>query len=174
MSEPRPTGFLPYEKIRTSFANHPVRHSDVPLEYFLSFPIPTMRWPRPGYAGFAAAASRRPGRPLRLATPDRWWLLAPDRRLLLAFCRTDIVPFADLDIEMVSATTTRGSAEETDQDVTVYTELMGDAAPLFLAGERADPELRSDLAEAFTAVVPPEIVPWYRALTPDFFTWLEG
>jgi hypothetical protein len=73
-----------YDRIRSS-AGHPAQRLQLPVEHFRSLPLPTLRWGAPAYASFAAPAVRTPGLPLRLGTPDRWWLVDADRVELAAY-----------------------------------------------------------------------------------------
>jgi hypothetical protein len=172
-TEPEP---MRYQRVRAEFAAHPVRRADVPVQHALSLPVPTRRWGRPAWAGFAGAAHRVPDRPLRLAVPDRWWALLADRPRLLAYNLTAAAPFTDAALTPVEVDHRDRTVTDLREDLRQLDELMDAVAPAFLA-DRAGRELAEpcgDLAEVFSAYVTAAALGWYRALAPDFFGWLEG
>ena len=65
----------------------------VPIEHFASIPLPTRRWSTPALASFAAPGHRRPGQPMELSPPDRWWAVDVARRSLLAYNLISAVSF---------------------------------------------------------------------------------
>ncbi|MFD4722308.1 hypothetical protein ACFWOY_23300 [Streptomyces sp. NPDC058423] len=176
MSSSAPEGeFVPYEQARKEFTTHAVAQAEVPVGHFVSLPLPTLRWADPGYAGFAAPAVRTPGQPLVLGTPDRWWALGGRRRALLAYGLTAAVPFsAELRAGPVTVVSAGRSVASARENLRMLDECLNEAAPAFFRGEPGTPVARGDLDELLAAVLPAETLPWYRALTPDFFNWLEG
>lgn len=169
----------PYEQIRKNFVEHAVRHAEVPIEHAISLPIPTLRWSLPGFAGFAGPAVRVPGRPLRLAPPDRWWALHAEGRHLIGYALIKALPFSDK-LGTNEAIVDRPGRSITDlqEDLQLLTQLMDQAVPPFFAGSKAgskiDPAIGGDLLEVLTAHVTDAVTPWYQRLAPDFFQWLEG
>jgi hypothetical protein len=175
MNQPTPVPFLSYAQIQADAVNHPIRRAEVPVEHAISLPLPTLRWTLPGYACFAGPARRVPGQPLRLRAPDRWWVLDARRHALLGYALTTAVPFAaDLSPGEVEVTSTGRDVAARREDLKALGELVDVAARRFFAGETGDPVLRSDLIETLTTDHLREAEPWYRALTPDFFAWLDG
>ncbi|MFB6894180.1 hypothetical protein ACFCX4_33275 [Kitasatospora sp. NPDC056327] len=193
----------PYAQARKEFAEHPLRQSYVPLEHYVSTPLPTLRWGGPGYAAFAAPAVRAPRQPLRIDAPDRWWAIGAERPRLLAYALVPAVPFTDAPLGGPVTVTPGGrTLAESREDHRAFDELMDLAAPAFFAtgpaaaaepggtdasaegagpagaaepaGQRHDPTVRADLAALLPLVLPREVHPWARALAPDFFAWLEG
>ncbi|MET7403864.1 hypothetical protein ABZS66_61390 [Dactylosporangium sp. NPDC005572] len=164
----------PYSQARRRLQTHPVFAGEIPTEHSRSLPLPTRRFGRPAYAGFAGPAQRRPGQPLRLATPDRWWAVGAADQALLVYAQAPAVPFpgelADGPVEVSNGRSIAAARE----DLAVLDELLDAAAPRFFAGEAADPPTRSALREQLAAVAGAGTLPWYRALVPDFFAWLEG
>jgi hypothetical protein len=166
---------LPFGDIRAKFAAHPVRRTEVPVEHSISLPLPSLRWGQPVFAGFAGPAWRVPGQPLELSTPDRWWALGPDGIELVVYARTSVVPFGDVPTGgRIQVSPLGRSLAEAQQDLLMLDELMNNAVPVFLSGTPGTEPMRADLAAAFAVVVPAETTPWYRALVPDFFAWLDG
>ena len=66
----------------------------VPIEHAVSLPMPTMRWSSPVFAVFAGPALRRPGRPLELHPPDRWWAVDAESGDLVAYALTSHIALA--------------------------------------------------------------------------------
>lgn len=163
-----------YDQVAKEFAEHPLRTAEVPMEHFTSRPLPTMRWSGPAYAVFACPAVRVPGEPLRLDVPDRWWVLDAQHGRLLAYALVSAVPFADPMPEgPVTVRPTGRALSAVREDRRLFGELLTEVAPAFFAGESGDSTLRSDLREMVAQVLPAEAMSWHRALTPDFFSWLE-
>ncbi len=164
----------PYDRAAKEFAEHPVRVAEVPVEHFISQPLPTLRWTRPAYAGFACPAIRIPGQPLELGTPDRFWAIGAEHGRLLVYALLRVIDFAESIPEgPVTVRSAGRSLSAVREDRRQLGELLTDAVPAFFGGESGDSTVRADLAEVLAHVLPPEAKPWYRALTPDFFDWLE-
>ncbi len=164
----------PYEQAAKEFAEHPLRTAEVPVEHHISHPLPTLRWASPAYAGFAGPAVRIPRQPLELGTPDRWWAIGAEHGRLLAYGLVSAVPFMDLMPEGPVTVPAAGRAlSAVREDRRLFGELLTAMAPAFFAGESGDGTVRGDLAEILSQVLPAEVMPWYRGLTPDFFDWLE-
>lgn len=164
----------PYELAAKAFAEHPLRNAEVPVEHFISQPLPTLRWARPAYAGFACPAARKPRQPLELDAPDRWWVTTAEHGRLLAYALVAAVPFMDsMPEDPVTVRPAGRALSAVREDHRLLGELMTAAAPAFFAGESGDRTIRSDLAEILSQVLPAETRPWYQGLTPDFFEWLE-
>jgi hypothetical protein len=162
-----------YAQARKAFSDHPVRRAEVPVEHMTSLPMPTARWGAPGYAGFACPARRRPGEPLTVRPPDRWWLLGARHGELIAYARTSAVPFGvPPSAERVTLPPVTRPVAAVLEDLRVLDETMERAAGPFFDGEPGDPVFRADLRELVRAQVPAEILGWYQALAPDFFSWL--
>lgn len=164
----------PYSEMRRELQSHPVLAGEIPTGHSRSLPLPTLGFAGPAYAGFAGPALRRPGRPLRLGTPDRWWVVSATEQSMLVYARTAVVPFParlpDGPVEVANGRSLAAARE----DLAVLDELLDAAVPEFFAGGTADPAARAALREQLAAVAGAGTVPWYRALVPDFFAWLEG
>jgi hypothetical protein len=164
----------PYDRAAKEFAEHAVRVAEVQVEHFISQPMPTLRWSRPAYAGFACPAVRIPGQALELGTPVSWWAIDADHGRLLVYALVRILSFASSIPEgPVTVRSAGRSLSAVREDRRLLGELLTDAVPAFFGGESGDSAIRADLAEVLGQVRPPEAKPWYRALTPDFFDWLE-
>ena len=84
-----------YEQVAKAFTEHPIRIAEVAVEDFISPPLPTLRWSRPAYAGFACPAVRIPPQPMELGTPDRFWAISAEHGTLLAYALVSAIPFMD-------------------------------------------------------------------------------
>ena len=166
---------IPYAGMRKEFSEHAVRRSEVPVEHWISLPMPTRRWAVPGYAGLACPALRAPRQPLRLRQPDRWWLLGASHGELLAYARTSVLPFvAAPDAPTAETVTVPPSARLTAaavlEDRRVLDETMERVIGPFFVGEPGDAALRADLITIIGLQAgAPEVLAWYQALAPDFF-----
>jgi hypothetical protein len=148
--------------------------SSVPTEHTISFPLPTMRWVGPAYAYFASPTLRRPRQPLQQGVPDRWWIVNAHGGGIIIYALWKALPYAT-DVQWTAVTLpaeTRSIAEQ-QQEIATIELLMDTLAPAFFMGEPGDAETRKALAEALVAHLPKPLLPQYRALTPDFFAWLE-
>jgi hypothetical protein len=173
---PATVALLRYSQARTELASHPLSVAEIPVGHEISLPVPTLRFGQPGYAWFAAPARRRPGQPLVLGAPDRWWVLGAARRGLVAYARAAAVPFTSepLAPQRAELPPVTRDLEAIAEDLRLLDSLGDRAVPGFFAGEPGDPELRADLLAVLTAHVTPLITGWYRALAPDFFGWLDS
>ena len=154
-------------------SDHPLRNAEIPEEYSLSIPLPTLRFGVPAYAGYSSPASRSPKNPTRQSPPAQWWLLdaVSGRLLLFAACR--IYPFTDQTFAEFTHPVPALSMEEMEADWEQFTRLMEELAPLFLSGVDAEKQSRQALAEGFPKNFPEPLLLQYHALAPDFFTWLD-
>jgi hypothetical protein len=173
---PAAVTLLRYGQARAELAGHPLSVAEIPVGHEISLPVPTLRFGEPGYAWFAAPARRRPGQPLVLGAPDRWWALGAARRGLLAYGRTSAVPFSPEPLAPARAELPpiARDLEAIGEDLRLLESLGDRAVPAFFAGEPGDPALRGDLLGVLTAHVTPPLTGWYRALAPDFFSWLDN
>ncbi|MFF9063979.1 hypothetical protein ACF09E_01335 [Streptomyces sp. NPDC014891] len=166
----------PYGNARAQLAESAAHTAEVPLEHYVCPPLPTGRWGEPAYAVFAAPAVRAPRQPMRIAPPDRWWAVGISNPRLLAYALVSVAPFTATplgDPVTVPSGGRRLSAVREDQRL--FDSLMDRALPLFLAGDAdsGDADLRADLSAVLGLVLPAECRAWSRALTPDFYAWLE-
>jgi hypothetical protein len=164
----------PYDRAAQEFAEHPLRTTEIPVEDYVSELLPTLRWSRPAYTGFAAPAAGSPGQPLTVGTPGPWWAFDADNGRLLAYALASEIPFPDPFLEgPVTVQPPNRSFSAVKEDRKLLGELMTAAVPAFFGGETGDGNLRGDLAGVIGQVVPQELMPWHKALARDFFDWLE-
>jgi hypothetical protein len=171
---PAPRWLTPSE-IRKRTRVHPLRLADIPIESYASLPLPTLRWHNPAYALWIGPKNQGLGKPLLIGAPDRWWVLGATRGRTLIYALwsacafgTD-VPRATAAIPVVSR-----SDEEHRQRLAHIESQLADLADVYFSSAQGDHEARQSFLMTFADYVPAALVPWYRALTPDFFAWLES
>jgi hypothetical protein len=166
---------LPYRQVRERQRTHPIRLAEVPVESALSLPMPTLRWGVPAYAQFAAPAVRLPEKPSEQGPPDRWWAVDARSGHLLVYARTQAIPFApDRAFETVTLPPTGHSLDAMREILAELDTSMEAVAPEFFAGRPGAADLRSRAAERLRSAIPAPVFPRYRALAPDFVSWLEA
>jgi hypothetical protein len=165
---------LSYTEIVGLLPRHSLRLKEVPTEHLVSLALPTMRFGEPAYVWFAAPARRRPGEPMRLSPPDRWWALTAHGATLLLYARTVIVPMG-LEQEAPASAEWRTPPGE---DVTARAvrlraleAVMATVSQDFFAGRPATAGAAL-AAELEAATGGAELAPFYRAMAPDFWAWL--
>jgi hypothetical protein len=165
---------ISYSELRERQKSNVMLRSEVPIEHAVSLPLPTLRWEEPAYAYFAAPALRTPDAPMQQSAPDRWWVLAAHGGRLLIYALAKALAFpSDQMFEPVTLPRLSMSRDELRQSLKTMEELLDALAPQFFAGEAGDQVLRKNLAAMLAEMLPQPLQPQYRALTPDFFAWLE-
>lgn len=163
---------ISYPQIRTAFDR--VRQATgTPVQHEVSLPVPSLRWDRAVFAGFAGPARHQPGQPVEFATPDRWWTVDAGSGRLVSYALVSFLPFpGDLAAGPVTRPRTGRGAAAATQDLRQLTARMQDASAAFLA--RSGPGAETPLlVESLQTHLAPGELQWYRALAPDFFDWLE-
>jgi hypothetical protein len=162
---------MTFQQIRVAMNRNAVLAAEVPTEYFVSLPLPTLRCGAPGYACFAAPALYADSR-TTVDTPDLWWVSDSAGRHMLLFAWFTAYPFGEIAAGRQKLTPVAATMDEVRSQEDAINALMSEAAPVFFAGDPGRGELRLNLATALGKALAPEITPWYRALAPDFFAWL--
>jgi hypothetical protein len=148
--------------------------SEVPVEHSVSLPLPTQRWGEPSYAFFASPALRRPGQPVEQGAPDRWWAMSAQGGRIVIYALSKTVPFADsVNWGTVTLPSVSLTIEELKYALKNIEDLLNELAPSFFAGEVGNTQTRRALAAALLEHLPDPLLPQYRALAPDFFSWLS-
>lgn len=156
---------LSIEEISQALSHHGVISHELPMEWELSLPLPTLLPGRPAYTWFACPASRRPGQPLRLSPPDRRFTLdAVNARLLLY----DTGEWLKPDWQPVTLTPSPKSRIELAADFKNVVQVLNGAAQALFAHQTSPAGART----ALTAYLNPEMLPWYQTLAPDLWQWL--
>jgi hypothetical protein len=167
--------WMSFEEMHERMKTHHAIRSTVPTEHTISFPLPTRRWGEPAYACFACPALRRAGQPLRQGVPDRWWAIHARNGQLVVYALWQALPYAsNVQWAPVTLQSEQRSIAEQEQTRASIGLLMDALVPSFFVGEAAELQTRHALKEMLLAYLPEPLLPWYRALVPDFFAWLEG
>ena len=167
--------FIAFDKILSQEGTRFVLENLIPVTAYKSVPLPTNRWSVQSYARFAAPALRRPGQATLYAAPDRWLLLDAKHGRLVAYNLMTVYPYAAISSETVTVPQQGGSVDSTRQSISDLGELMNRlVVPSFFGSSPAINSSQKDTVRQMLSVIIPEpLFPWYRALTPDFFEWLE-
>ncbi len=164
-----------YSECRRRQRVHYLRQYEIPAEYQVSLPIPTLRWNTPSYA-FFAGPRHNPREPSRAnASPDRWWAIDAGTSRLMLYALASTIPFPSVaqpgSVEVPEETR---SVSEVVETVARIERLMDCLVRDFFSGEYGDPEQKSALRDELEHHLPGPLLLPYRALAPDFFAWLEN
>ncbi|HEX5416281.1 MAG TPA: hypothetical protein VFZ25_11485 [Chloroflexota bacterium] len=169
------SNYLSYAEARRRLKTMAIVISDVPTEAAVSLPIPTKRYTLPGYAVFAAPAVRIPGQPPVQGAPDRWWVLNARGGHLVLYGLTAVLPFAPGEtFGDVTLPNPNRPIDELRDDLAVLDRVMSGVVNEFFAGAAGEADRRRAVSETLALVIPAVLAPRYRALAPDFFSWLEA
>ena len=168
-----------YEQAEKWFASHPIRMHEVPISSWTSLPLPTRRWGQGSWAWFRAAQVVRPGQS-RIGDPDCWWAMDAKTGRLLAYAREDAIAVlhqsaasAPAKHDQVAATTQATSETEQRDALARLAAAIDRVAEAFFENRWAPASNRQEVVQTLAFVTPREMIPFYRALAPDFFAWLE-
>jgi len=162
-----------FEQICTELKAGPIGQHEIPVEHTVSLPLPTLRFHTPAYVAFAAPAIRKPGRPMLHDAPDRWWAVSPESGHLIFYARTNAAPIEGAEHfsrQEIPPPTSLETLQATQKDIAF---LMNVLAPIFFGRDDGDPTMRHRISELLGKVIPSVLLPLYRAVAGDFFSWLE-
>ena len=71
-----------------------ILNSEVPIQSYVSIPLPTRRFGRAAFASFCCPEHLVIGQKPEVAPPDRWWLFDERAEHLLCYSITAVTPFA--------------------------------------------------------------------------------
>ncbi len=166
---------LSYSQILVRQKTGSLRASEIPTEFQVSLPMPTLRSGEPGFAFFANATSSLFTSPITHSPPDRWWIVNADNGRLALYALVRVQAFApEIPLDRVTLPPETRTVAQVVADAEAITQQMNGLAPLFFAGEAGDQEARKALLQKLTIHLTAPMLPSYRALTPDFFAWLEA
>ncbi len=164
-----------YTELRERQKSHVLIRSEVPTEHAISLPLPTLSWGEPAFAFFAAPALRRPDEPMQQGAPDRWWVMGAHGGRLLVYALCKAVPFPSGGrFEGVTLPRLTIARDELRQSLKAVETSLDTLAPHFFAHEPGDELQRKQLGAMLAELLPKPLQPQYRALVPDFFSWLES
>jgi hypothetical protein len=164
-----------YAKAKDRAQSHPIRMSEVPVEYSVTMLLPTASRGRPAYIQAASPALRRFGEPVKQGAVDRWWLLDARGARLVQYALTELVPLganpAFGACEYVSPAPTMEALREGQASLA---EAMEGASEAFLNGRPAAEGQGAKVLGLLAKTTAAPLIALYRALAPDFFAWLEA
>jgi hypothetical protein len=169
------TTYLSYKEVMKRHHTATLRQAEIPIEHAVSLPMPTKRWLGPAYTFFASPALRRPGQPMEQGVPDRWWVIDAHGGHLIIYTLWRVMAYAQ-GVSWTTVTLPRVTQSIAEQQAKVETVelLMETLVPAFFANEQGEASTRKALLEVLQTYIPAPLLPQYRALTPDFFAWLEA
>jgi len=165
---------LQWSQMQELMRTHWLRRSDIPAEAAVSLPLPTLRFGGPGFQFHAGAMLRDPAGTIRREPPDCHWAFAAQGGRLLYYARSRAIP-----LEPAGAGWTAVSMDRPSLDVRALRErfqafgpIMDQACERFFDGAPAD--FAADLLAELELLAGPPVMPFYRAMAPDFWQWLDG
>jgi hypothetical protein len=166
---------LSYAELKKRQKVHCLRQAEIPVGHVISLLLPTQRWGGNGYACFASPAQRIPGEPLRQAPPDRWWVVDAYSGHLLQYALWDVLPYAlGMQWDTVTLSPPTSSLQALQQMMQRLEQLLENVAEPFFLNKPDPPGLRSELRSSLHSYIPAPLLPQYRELVPDLFSWLEA
>lgn len=152
-----------------------LRASEIPVEFIVSLPMPTLRGGEPGYAFFACPSSNVLIQPVNQNPPDRWWIMSAGNGKLAVYALCRVVSFSpEAHLKRRTMPAEQRTVAQIREDADAIERHMNALAPLFFAGEAGDVGARQTLLSALTTHLKEAVMPYYQALAPDFFTWLRA
>jgi len=166
---------LSFSAIQRAWERHPLRIAVVPLERWISLPMPTMHYGRPAYVFFSASNPSPLAERKRIGPPDRWWVLAADHAEPMLFALCSVLPLGGREW---SPTPLGEDSERTLEQIEVgYAQLqraMDVVSVAFLSGGEASESSKCEVLTQLRSQLPESILEQHRAAAPDFFRWLCG
>jgi hypothetical protein len=172
-----------YSQFRKSQSNDVLRQKEIPVEHYISLPLPVHVNGKSAYAYFACPTRRtagEPGTPVQVEYGgiDRRWVLAAESGNLLQYNRVDEPPPTTILSPVWGQTVTELKAILTRVD-----QLMDELAPRFFAAAAgddspaaqptADQLQRRELLQSLQTLIPPALMPAYQTTAGEFFGWLS-
>jgi hypothetical protein len=149
--------------------------SEVPIQSYVSIPLPTRRFGPCAFASFPCPEHLAIGQKPEIAPPDRWWLFDERAEHLLCYSITAVTPFAQpMPPPGINDASAKVSVDEKARLLTELEATIDEIAPAFFKGDASSTEQRSDISVRLSNYVGAEILPYYKALAPDFFAWLDA
>ena len=168
-----------YEQAQQWFSRHSLRLSELPIESWISNPMPTRRWGRASWAWFRAPSVLRPGNS-QVGAPDRWWSMDAKTGQLQVYAKEDAI--AALRQEggspapqgLFALTPRAHTLAEQQGALARLAAAIDKVSEPFFENRWAPVGNRAEAAQALEAATPREMAPFYHALAPDFFAWLKA
>jgi len=178
-------GYQPIKELFRKVQDHPARHAIVPLECRLSWPVPMPRTSEGKLylTAFFYAAPAVAGQPRELRRPLFQVAIDPEDGSLAAIVRCSLQDFAAAVVSgpVVGLLQPQGLAAPTIPDLRrLHEEFFAtydQALPLaFQDPAKLTPEaldVVSRFRNILERLIEPPLRPFYHALSPAFFAWLE-
>ena len=161
---------LSVEEVSISLSKNAIARTEIPNEWELSLPMPTLQFQRPAFFWFACPAERHPHRPLRLFPPDRWFALDAFTSKLLYFnaweppLKNNFEKWHAIDLPISELT-----REETKKEF----DILINGLNLLTFSYFNNQPINISIFHLLIDYLDPQTIPWYRNLAPDFWNWLE-
>lgn len=154
--------------------NHLLRQSEIPVEHYVSLPLPTRKWLEPAYISFASPVLKNTENPVLQEVPDRWWVIAANGEKIIIYALCSILHFApNNDFEISQSEPIMTSIAELQMSLSNIKELATHLADTFFEGGNGDKEMRQALLESMKEYLPGFLWQQHLAAAPDFFDWLQ-
>ncbi len=181
MELPQIESWLSYAAVRQLTHTHSTRQGEVPTEYFVSLPLPTLRFGLPAYACFASASSRRvppvgsiESLEITQQRPDRWWLFSARSEQLLQYAQCQLIDFTDRTLPEHITFTDARQLSDVRLAMKTFDHLMEKVVVSFFRQSPVDYSVHHDLQTVLNQLITPVLLPVYESLAPDFFTYLRA
>jgi hypothetical protein len=148
---------------------------EVPIQSYLSIPMPTKRFGQSAFASFSCPEHLVVGQKPDIAPPDRWWLFDERAKHLLCYSIIAVTPFAQPMPHPGSGDAPVAiSVDEKGRLLAQVLTRIDTIAPAFFKDDTRPRGQRLELLRCLSNYVGAELLPYYQALAPDFFAWLEA
>ncbi len=166
--------FISYYSLRQRLQQHYLFIEEVPTEAAKSLPLPSLRFGVPGWAQFSSPSKRSVGQPAIQNPPDRWWVVDAWQCNLVVYALTSAVSFSSArDWKTEILPQIKSSLEEYKNQLIEVERRLDELAPAFFAGQVVELSARLQFLQLLLEYLPRPLHPQYKALTPDFFEWLN-
>ena len=161
-----------FSQFRKIQASNVLRQKEIPIEHYISLPLPVIAHGKNGYGYFACPTRRivgEPGTPVQVeyGGVDRTWILSADGGALLKYDLVDAPATATLTDPGNGA-----SIAALKEMLTRVDKLMDELAPDFFQHGQADPTQKQELLRLLQSLIPAAIYPFYQQTSAGFLDWL--
>ena len=172
-----------YNEILWNARQSELRKQTIPSTHFISLLLPTIQYGGSAYIAFSCPQQQHPEHVYGI--PAAWWLLSAVNSSLQAYVPVSLLSFTQAPLlpvkSQLPANESVAIAESIEKRIT---ELMTPVASAFFAGEKKeqsisangmeDATLAADLYNSLVQLIDPALLPYHKALAPDFFAWLTS
>lgn len=152
-----------------------IRESEIPVGHYISWPMPIIEKNLKGFISFASPALRQPDQPMKIGTPDRWWILNADNGKLIVYALCTAMPYANYKFhEPFTLPKIQLSIQEIRQKQDSMAILMDSIVIDFFDQKPINLTTRNAILEIYKALIPGSLFSDYRVIAPQFFSWLDA